>query len=99
MTARLGSRKRRLLKIALRERDGDECTWCCKPMIDAPILPGEDCSAHMTLEHILPASLGGSNDIANLALACFSCNNARGPAIDFQPLPSEHDQAVVDETH
>jgi 5-methylcytosine-specific restriction endonuclease McrA len=32
----------------------------------------------MTLEHLTPLSQGGSWDMANLATACFTCNNTRG---------------------
>lgn len=35
----------------------------------------------MTLEHLIPASLGGSHDLDNLALACFQCNNYRSNAL------------------
>ena len=30
------------------------------------------------VEHIQPRSKGGSTSLANLALACFGCNNAKG---------------------
>lgn len=31
-----------------------------------------------TLDHIIPSSLGGSNDVSNLKLAHFSCNSSKG---------------------
>ncbi|MCW6053385.1 HNH endonuclease [Lyngbya sp. CCAP 1446/10] len=31
-----------------------------------------------TIEHLQPKSLGGSNALPNLRLACFTCNNSRG---------------------
>ncbi|MBD2236316.1 HNH endonuclease [Aulosira sp. FACHB-113] len=34
-----------------------------------------------TIEHLLPKSLGGSNSLSNLRLACFSCNNSRGNSL------------------
>ena len=78
MPKRIGTKKKRVLKEALIERDGVRCTWCCREMVDAPIEPFEDCDAHMTIEHIVPLSHGGSYDLYNLALACFGCNNTRG---------------------
>lgn len=37
-----------------------------------------------TIEHLLPKSLGGSNALSNLRLACFTCNNSRGNSL-FPP--------------
>lgn len=74
----MGKKKRRVRVLALLERDGNRCTWCCREMIDKPIVPGADCSLHMTLEHLRPIGMGGSHDLLNLALACFQCNNYRG---------------------
>lgn len=68
------------------ERDGTTCTWCCVELIDAPIVLNKDCSKHMTLEHVLPLSEGGTHDLWNLALACFGCNNERGSSLDWQPV-------------
>lgn len=36
----------------------------------------------VTIEHMIPGSLGGSNKQANLKLACWSCNNKRGNKYD-----------------
>jgi 5-methylcytosine-specific restriction endonuclease McrA len=72
---------------SLIERDGTQCTWCCREMIDRPIHPDQDCSLHMTLEHVIPLSKGGTNDLVNLALACFQCNNARASFLGiFEPV-------------
>lgn len=38
----------------------------------------------LTLEHIVPFCLGGTNDIANLTLACRPCNHSRGREAWFQ---------------
>lgn len=83
MPKRIGTKKKRVLKEALIERDGIHCTWCCKPMVDEPIEPHEDCDHHMTIEHIVPLSHGGSYDLCNLALACFGCNNQRGNTLEW----------------
>lgn len=32
----------------------------------------------LTIEHIIPHSLGGTNDDANIALACGPCNQKKG---------------------
>lgn len=33
---------------------------------------------NVSIEHIIPRSKGGTEDIQNLALACVSCNNEKG---------------------
>jgi hypothetical protein len=41
----------------------------------------------MVVEHIIPLAAGGSDDIDNLCLACYRCNQFKGPkltAIDPQ---------------
>lgn len=64
-------------------------------MVDAPVDPKTDSSLHMTLEHIVPLNRGGSNDLPNLALSCYQCNNDRGDSLlDYRPiwvLDSEHE--------
>jgi 5-methylcytosine-specific restriction endonuclease McrA len=56
------------VRAALAQRDGPECCWC-----------GRWCrSTDMTIEHLLPRALGGTDALENLALACAACNNARG---------------------
>jgi 5-methylcytosine-specific restriction endonuclease McrA len=80
----MGTKKRRVLVEQLIIRDGTECTWCCREMIDLPIDPRMDCSLHMTLEHLVPLSLGGTHEPSNLALACFQCNNERGSSLEFE---------------
>lgn len=55
-------RKRR----ALRLRDGPDCYWCGAPGLG------------VTIDHVIPKSMGGSNRLENLVLACEPCNQARG---------------------
>lgn len=83
MSKRLGTKKRKVLVEQLIERDGTTCTWCCRPLIREPIHPDRDCDAHMTVEHIIPLVKGGTNDLCNLALACYGCNNDRGDSLDW----------------
>lgn len=33
---------------------------------------------HLTIEHIVPLCLGGTNESSNIALACAPCNHKRG---------------------
>lgn len=44
----------------------DGCAYCGSPFVD-----------DMELDHIIPVSLGGSDDIENLAAACPRCNREK----------------------
>ena len=66
------SKVKRTVRQALAERDGLEC-WFCR------------CTeSELTLEHLLARSNGGSNDLANLVMACEPCNKEIGnmPIVD-----------------
>lgn len=52
-----------------------KCTYCEIPVSDAPV-PGV--SVKMFVEHVVPASKGGPNNIANYVPSCGSCNSAKG---------------------
>ncbi|MEQ8466258.1 MAG: HNH endonuclease signature motif containing protein [Coleofasciculus sp. E1-EBD-02] len=53
----------------VRERANYQCEYCHSP---------ERLSANrFTVDHIIPKSLGGTDDINNLALACRRCNERR----------------------
>ncbi|MBE9008812.1 HNH endonuclease [Pseudanabaenaceae cyanobacterium LEGE 13415] len=54
---------------AVRERANYLCEYCHSP---------ERLSANrFTVDHVIPRSLGGSDDLSNLALACRRCNERR----------------------
>ena len=65
MAARIGSKAKREKKLAIIARDGEGCRYC-----------GE--MDRLTLDHILPKCLGGTNEISNLQFLCFTCNQAKG---------------------
>lgn len=57
------------LKRAIRERANYVCEYCHSP---------ERLSANrFTVDHLIPKSLGGADDLDNLALACRRCNERR----------------------
>lgn len=58
-------------KAALRKRDGDEC-WICL---------GPTTAEDQTIDHWLPESLGGGDEMENLRLVHAACNRRRGNAL------------------
>lgn len=62
----------------LRERDGDRCALCGDRMLfGVKTGPGREARG-ATIDHIVPRSLGGVDDLPNLQLACWCCNNRKG---------------------
>jgi hypothetical protein len=77
MSERVNAAARR----AVIERAGDRCEYCKTPARFAPDA--------LTVDHIVPASRGGSSGAENLAQACQGCNGrkytrvtARDPVTD-----------------
>ena len=66
-------RQRRGIVSLLVERDGWHCAYCT-----APLHGHLDSLPSPQIDHIVPRSQGGGNELANLALACGPCNNAKG---------------------
>jgi len=56
----------------VRGRAGGECEYCRLKQENLPF-------AIFHVEHIIPRKHGGSDDVANLALACERCNSYKGP--------------------
>jgi len=49
-----------------------------------------------TVEHILPRSRGGSNDIKNLAIACRHCNVEKGRRHDINKANKQRALEVIE---
>ena len=60
---------RREKRLAIYLRDGLACCYCGL---------GTEDGAQLTLDHLLPHSLGGSNHHSNLVTCCHTCNSSRG---------------------
>ena len=61
------------LRRQVIDRAGGVCEYC-------RMAPEYD-EATFQIDHVRPERLGGRTDLANLAYACFPCNNAKGPNI------------------
>jgi 5-methylcytosine-specific restriction endonuclease McrA len=70
-----------------------KCIHCRSALVLG--LDGEP-QSHITLEHILPRSHGGTNDLENLALACKRCNSQKGVYKDTLPKHSPELAALVE---
>ena len=66
---------RKVLHLLLVEKDGDLCAVCFEP-IDLE-LSGRDPQGP-SVEHLVPRSKGGSDELDNLALSHWGCNQSRG---------------------
>ncbi len=71
---RMNSKKNKQAKNKLLDRFGSVCFWCEKPLS----------KAELTVDHLIPLSQGGSNNLENLRLACLCCNKKRGNSL-FPP--------------
>lgn len=60
-------RRARRDRSRVLQRDGFACRYC-----GARANP-------MTIDHVLPISKGGTNDLRNLVSCCMSCNSRKGP--------------------
>lgn len=61
-------------EIAVLRRTQPNCWWCGKPIRDGKY----------HIEHRVPLSRGGSDDISNLVISCPDCNQSK-----YNKLPSE----------
>lgn len=62
------------MRFAVLKRDGFKCRYC------------KTTDDELTVDHVLPVSLGGTDDPENLVAACEPCNQGKGST----PLDSEH---------
>lgn len=63
-------------RLAIYARDAFECVYCGASGKPTTILNPRG-GAALTLDHLQPRELGGSNEASNLVTACCSCNSAR----------------------
>lgn len=57
----------RALRYQVLRRDGHTCRYCGAQAPDVPL----------TVDHVIPVALGGTNDPSNLVTACRDCNSGK----------------------
>lgn len=62
-------------KYALRKRDGDTC-YICGERVNLCLNDRHD-PKYASIDHVLPISLGGKDNLSNLKLVHQRCNNER----------------------
>ncbi|NJM48836.1 MAG: HNH endonuclease [Alkalinema sp. RU_4_3] len=62
-----------MVSAALRELVAERAQWRCEYCHSPEAISAD----RFTVEHLLPQSLGGSDSLINLALACRRCNERR----------------------
>lgn len=71
---------------SMRSQAWDRCMGSCS-LCDLPMVASPDAGPlAFTLEHIIPKSRGGTNDLENLSGSHQWCNNAKGDAL-MEELP------------
>lgn len=70
MSYQTGRFRNKTKRDQLFSEDGRSCAYC---LISFDKLP--ECA--ITVDHIVPRSAGGTNDLYNLISACHSCNSRR----------------------
>ena len=71
-----------LTKQNILKRDRKTCQYCGRT------------EGHMTVDHVIPRSLGGTESWENLVCACSSCNNIKGDR-----TPNEAGMSLVRRPH
>lgn len=61
----------KLLRKKVLRKSGFKCVFC-------------GCTSDLTIDHIIPISLGGTSNLRNLQALCEPCNNTKGSNIDFR---------------
>ena len=67
---------RSLLLAAAVERDGDGCHYCTVPTVVNP--SAGSYHRERTLDHVVPLSAGGKDELENVVCCCRSCNARKG---------------------
>ncbi len=74
-------------RLAINIRDEFKCSYCYKDLRRAT--PDQ-----ITLDHLVPQSIGGGHSTTNLATCCFPCNRKKS-VTNWKVFAKEHYPAAV----
>lgn len=72
----------RLLTVAVVLRDGSLCNYCGVPTL----LSSSSGPLQRTVDHVIPVSFGGKDELSNLVLCCRSCNSRKSNQVSLSQL-------------
>ncbi len=75
----------RRLRFEVLRRDEHTCRYCGVSAPDAPL----------TVDHIIPTTLGGNDDPSNLATACAPCNAGKSSIAPDAAVVADVDQSAL----
>lgn len=75
----------RRLRFEILRRDGHTCRYCGATAPDAPL----------TVDHVIPQTLGGSDEPANLVTACQPCNAGKSSIAPDAAMVEDVDAASL----
>lgn len=73
------------LRFEIFRRDNHACRYCGASAPDAKL----------TIDHVIPASLGGTDEPANLVTACEDCNSGKGSSSPDAPVVEDVTQDAL----
>lgn len=76
----------RRLRYEVLRRDAHRCRYCGSGAPDVPL----------TVDHVVPVALGGSDDPANLVTACRDCNSGKSASSPDAPIVADIDQKAAE---
>jgi 5-methylcytosine-specific restriction endonuclease McrA len=98
-------KRQRILAIVRTDSTFEESEWRGQPVWIGKCL---HCGSHLiiakdgeplsraTIEHIVPRTHGGTDDLENLALACARCNMQKGVRHDTRPASDPRAREIVE---
>lgn len=87
--ARLARESWRRRQLRVWKRDGHKCLWCgwTNPLQGLSTNYGGN---FLTVDHVVPVSQGGSNDLSNLQTLCRRCHDKKDLTSVIETVNTKH---------
>jgi len=93
MPKRLQRQDKLNILAAVYKRDGDCCWYCGRQLMPLEglkrFINRKLPANYPTLEHVIPAAIGGSNNTRNMRASCTKCNSQKSHKAVFEHLPTD----------